>query len=51
MQREKLRIKGGYIIATKRLTKAEHWEDFKPGKLIAFTEGKVMYSNERDIDI
>lgn len=41
----------GYIVATKRLTKAEHWEDFEPGELIVFTEGKIAYSNKRDINV
>ena len=41
----------GYIVATKRLTKAEHWEDFEPGELVVFAEGKIAYSNKRDINV
>ncbi len=46
---EKTPDQEGYIVATKRLTKAEHWKDFKPGEFIVFTEGKIWYLNKRDI--
>jgi len=38
----------GYIIATKKLTD-EIWESFEPGGLIVFKDGKMIYSNYRDI--
>ena len=38
----------GYIIATRKLTN-EPWEKFKFGELIVFKDGKMIYSNSRDI--
>jgi len=38
----------GYIIATKELTN-EIWQDFRPGELVVFKDGKMIYSNYRDI--
>jgi len=38
----------GYIIATRKLTD-EPWEKFKFGELIVFKDGKMIYSNSRDI--
>jgi len=36
----------GYIIATRPLTN-ETWENFLPGELIVFKNGKIIYSNRR----
>jgi len=38
----------GYIIATRRLTD-EPWQQFRRGELIVFKDGKMIYSNSRDI--
>ncbi|MHA1268919.1 MAG: class II glutamine amidotransferase [Candidatus Helarchaeota archaeon] len=38
----------GYIIATNELT-SEKWATFKPGELIIFKDGKMIYSNKRNI--
>ncbi len=38
----------GYIIASKNLTN-EIWIDFKPGELIIFKNGQIVYSNQHDI--
>ena len=38
----------GYIIATRRLTN-ESWRNFKFGELIVFRNGKMIYSNKRNI--
>jgi len=38
----------GYIIATRRLTD-EQWQDFKFGELIVFKDGRMIYSNYRDV--
>jgi len=38
----------GYIIATRKLTD-EVWQDFKPGELVVFKDGKMIYSNYRSI--
>jgi len=38
----------GYIVATERLTD-EQWENFKPAELIVFKDGKIIYSNLRNI--
>ncbi len=38
----------GYIIATRPLT-YEQWEKFEKGELIVFHNGKMIYSNNRDI--
>lgn len=38
----------GYIIATKRLTD-EPWKNIKFGELIVFKDGKIIYSNCRDV--
>ncbi len=37
----------GYIIATRKLTN-EQWKNFKPGELIIFKNGKMIYSNQRN---
>ncbi|MHA1820857.1 MAG: class II glutamine amidotransferase [Promethearchaeota archaeon] len=38
----------GYIIATSKLTN-ESWKNFECGELIVFKDGKMIYSNKRDI--
>jgi len=38
----------GYIIATEKLTN-EIWQEFNPGELIVFKNGKMIYSNYRNI--
>ncbi len=45
---EKRTEQTGYVIATKRLTD-EQWQNFKFGELIVFKDGKMIYSNCRDV--
>jgi len=45
---EKQSEQTGYIIATRRLTD-ELWEPLKRGELVVFKDGKMIYSNSRDI--
>ena len=40
----------GFIIATRRLTD-EPWMPFKAGELIVFKDGKMVYSNQRDVSL
>jgi len=48
LREEKNPTKTGFIIATKKLTK-ESWKKFNKGELIVFKDGKMIYSNHRDI--
>lgn len=48
LEEEKRQEQTGFIIATRRLTN-ESWEDFKPGELIVFKNGKMIYSNKRNV--
>ncbi len=45
---EKRKEQTGYIVATKPLTD-ENWESFKPGELIVFKDGSMVYSNLRQV--
>lgn len=48
LAREKRPEETGYIIATNRLTN-ENWSTFRPGELIVFKDGWMIYSNKRNI--
>jgi glutamine amidotransferase len=48
LKEEKTPDQTGYIIATKPLSN-ENWIEFKKGELIVFKNGKMIYSNHRDI--
>jgi len=45
---EKRQEQTGYIIATEKLTD-EIWQEFNPGELIVFKNGKMIYSNYHTI--
>lgn len=49
LSQEKSADTKGFIVATEPLTN-EKWEEFKPGELIIFRDGEILWSSERKIE-